>query len=120
MCSAADDPTTFDAPPLCTEPGCGRPLEPDHEHGPAGGGGHLALSTPWAREGIDPVGRAMVEARIPAELVMGVSVSANKAWWLMWLVRDGTPITSQLRVSHGMDLSMACLWALEKHWQVAA
>lgn len=120
MCFASSDPSTYDAPPLCRRPGCGRPIEPEHEHAPDGGGGHLALSTPWAREGIDAVGRAMVEARIPAGLVLGVSVSANKAWWLLWLVKDGKPITRQLRASHGWDLTKACIWALEKHWAVAA
>lgn len=81
--------------------------------------GTLGLSSPWARQGIDAAGKAAVEARIPDGMSLGVAVTPNRAYWLLWLVEDDKPTTEQLRVSHGLPLRQACLFALE-HWKVAA
>jgi len=81
--------------------------------------GTLALSYGWAQDGIDAGGVADVEARLPDGMTLGVSVSANRAWWLLWLIEDGKVTTTKLRVSHGMPLRDACLWALETNWKVA-
>jgi hypothetical protein len=82
--------------------------------------GTLGLSTPWAKEGITHHEREAVEAVIPDGMTLGVSMTSHRAYWLLWLVADGEPITSKLKVSGTLRLKAACLWALETHWKVAA
>jgi hypothetical protein len=83
--------------------------------------GSMGLSTPWAREGITPEQRAEVESHLPEGYVLGVSVTADKQRWELWLVKDGQVITPQLKVTRALPhrtvypLRAACLWALE-HW----
>lgn len=118
MCSAADDPTMHDAP-VCV---CGSRLGPDHVHREHG---TLGLSSPWAREGITREQRHAIEALIPAGLTVGVSVTPNKATWILWQAPEGTKVSparraQQLRISHSLPLYEALLWALTEHWRVAA
>ena len=82
--------------------------------------GRLALSTPWAREGITPEERAEVEAAIPDGYMVGVSVEARRARWILWTKSPEGDVSPQLRVSRTMRLRDAVLWALREHWQVAA
>lgn len=82
--------------------------------------GTLGLSTPWAREAIDRAGRDALEAEIPEGVTLGVSMTANRGRWLLWLVRDGAVITPKVEVSAGLPLIDACRWALRVHWKAAA
>ena len=85
--------------------------------------GSLGLSTPWAREGLTHDAIEAIERLIPENRVVGVSVSADTRHWLLWLVRDGIVITSQLQVTRVLPhrqmypLRAAVEFAL-RHWHV--
>ena len=51
--------------------------------------GTLGLSSPWARQAVPEPLRATLAALVPPGWVIGVSVSADRAWYRAWCIEPG-------------------------------
>lgn len=77
--------------------------------------GRLVLQSPWARAGIAPGDRPVIEATIPAGYTIAVLVTGNRAFWSMRCTGPSGYSGGPLKVSHGVPLASAIEWAIG-HW----